>query len=135
VRRREDYVREKKLCEMKVCVSFSVCSRLALATCSPTAGPPLHVERSSSGHFPPPRTPEWAKHQMRVQENSDHLNFHHTFNFAHYGCGGGVVPERLVTCSTFRGGPPTPPLPQRTPKSRKTVKFIKFYKYQGGGGA
>jgi hypothetical protein len=44
------------MCEREVCVSFSVCSRFQHSRRTAAAGPPLHVECSSSGHFPPPRT-------------------------------------------------------------------------------
>jgi hypothetical protein len=107
----------------EVRVSFSVCSRLALASCPPTTGPPLHVERSSSGHFPPPR------HVLQQNNTKEYVNVNRHINYPFVSLlkhmSGGEVPARVVTRSTFRGGPPTPP-PQR--KTRKTLKSRKIAK-------
>jgi hypothetical protein len=42
--------REKVVCDKGMCV-FHTCSRYALASKPEETGPPLHVERSSSGHW------------------------------------------------------------------------------------
>ena len=44
------------VCEnINVSVCFTPARAIALASWPEETGPPLHVERSSSGHFPPPR--------------------------------------------------------------------------------
>jgi hypothetical protein len=121
VRRRENYVREKKLCVIEVCVSFSVCSRLALATCSPTAGPPLHVERSSSGHFPPPRAE--ANQIQTVLWNYNKRTFIIPIFDWLLLEGGSARPTRHLLY--LKWAAPTPP-PQR--KTRKTLKIVKIAK-------
>jgi hypothetical protein len=76
-------------------------------------GPPLHVERSSSGHFPPPRTPESGKH-------------------AYEDCN--IDNDPTISSSSIAARLPThPPPPQRKPKGLK-IKFYRFYGGVGGWG-
>jgi hypothetical protein len=52
----------REVCE-NICVcEFLTCSRFQHSRRTATAGPPLHVECSSSGHFPPPHVVLYQKH-------------------------------------------------------------------------
>jgi hypothetical protein len=92
-------------------VSFSVCSRFQHSRRTATAGPPLHVERSSSGHFPPPRTPEQRinKASVRLSPITPMIGANLTDAYSLFrGAGGGGVPYA-----------PPPPKEPKDPKNSK----------------
>jgi hypothetical protein len=121
VRRREDYVIEKILCEKKVVWCYSVCSRFQHSRRSQETGPPLHVERSSSGHFPPPRTPEHSKNtKANIQYNKNLIVLYIALGFLSVRCAGGEsCPNDSSPALHSVGGHPPTPHPPKAPKVEK----------------
>jgi hypothetical protein len=84
-------------------------------------GPPLHVERSSSGHFPPPRRALNELIRMLKIRNKKHAT-------RPLRARQGVeVPAPSRHLLYMKWGPPTPPSPPKGPKGPKTVKNSKIY--------
>jgi hypothetical protein len=112
---------EKKRCvKYKGRCVFHYLLTLLRSRRSQKSGPPLHVERSSSGHFPPPRTPEYrtqTNHASLIKATIVTLITLTWFVCRYSGVRGGSRALRLVTCSTFRWGAPTHPHPRKTRKT------------------
>ena len=138
-RRRENKLWEKKLCDLKVGVCFTTCSRCCVRVVARRDRPATSCRAFLLRTLPPPpKILMCKKSEYCKRKWDDPIHTSNILICTLKSYGGWDVPVRVVTCSTWRRrAPPTPHPPKefKGPNSVKMLKNKKSYKILGGGGA